>query len=62
MTLTAQQAADKAGITVQRLRQHIKAGNLKAQRFGARTWTVESQDLATFRRVKRSPGRPAKVS
>jgi excisionase family DNA binding protein len=54
--LTTAEAARELNVTQRRIQQLIKAGELRAQRFG-RDWLIDARDLA---KVKRRPrGRPA---
>jgi excisionase family DNA binding protein len=53
--LTTQQTAAALSVTPQRVRQLIKAGRIKAVRFG-RDWQIDAESLKGY--VKRNPGRP----
>ena len=56
-SLTTQQAAEKLGVTVSRVRQLVLAGRLPAEKFG-RDLVIKESDL---KRVEdRKPGRPPK--
>jgi excisionase family DNA binding protein len=56
-SLTTQQAAEKLGVTVSRVRQLVLDGRLPAEKFG-RDLVIKESDL---KRVEdRRPGRPPK--
>jgi excisionase family DNA binding protein len=58
MKLTTEQAAEKLGVSSERVRALIKAGRLPAERFG-NIYAIDENDL---RLVKdRKPGRPSKM-
>jgi excisionase family DNA binding protein len=55
--LTLAQAADRLGVSRQRLHALIQAGRLPAERLG-HAWIIRAADLAAF--TPRPPGRPPK--
>ena len=55
--LTTIQVAAELGITPERVRVIIKAGGLKATRFGP-IWIIEEADLADYQGRRRGPGYP----
>lgn len=56
--LTAQQTANRLGITRQRVCQHIKQGRLQAHRFG-KQWLILQPEVDRFK--PNANGRPKKV-
>jgi excisionase family DNA binding protein len=56
-SLTTQQAAEKLGVTVSRVRQLVLAGRLPAEKFG-RDLVIKESDLKFVE--DRKPGRPPK--
>jgi excisionase family DNA binding protein len=56
--LTAQQVAERLGVTVRRVQAMVRDGRLPASRFG-RALVIREVDLALV--VDRTPGRPPKV-
>jgi excisionase family DNA binding protein len=57
--ITAEEAAGELGIGVCWLRGMIRAGRVKATRFGRRVLLIRPADLDAIR-TRRSPGRPRK--
>jgi len=53
--LTIKQAADKLGLTPGRIHQLIKAGKIKASKFGS-VWAIQETDLDNAR-WNRIPGK-----
>lgn len=52
------EAADRLGVTQERVTQLIRAGDLKAMKVG-RTWIIDERSLTAFeRKERRGPGRP----
>jgi excisionase family DNA binding protein len=51
------QAAERLGISGQRVRWYIKHGRLAAKKVG-RDWLIEEAELARFERRRRPAGRP----
>ena len=58
--MSAQEAAEYAGVHVQTVRHWIKAGHLKAKRWG-RTYAIEERDLKKLLADPPKPGRPRKT-
>jgi hypothetical protein len=58
MEITVHQAADKLGVTPERVRHLIKAGRIKARYLTPRMMMIDVKELAKVR--NRKPGRPAK--
>ena len=58
MVLTVAEAAQKLGVSVQRVRQLINEGRLEAHRHGLRTLMIDGASVANFR--KQPNGRPKK--
>ena len=58
MVLTVAEAAQKLGLSRQRVQQLIHAGRLKAHRHGLRALMVDAASIANFR--KQPNGRPKK--
>jgi excisionase family DNA binding protein len=56
--LSTQQAADKKGVTVRRIRALIEDGKLKAEKVG-RDWVIEESELEKIQTYGKS-GRPKK--
>ncbi len=56
-SLTTKEAAEKLGITPQRVRTLIRAGRLPAEKFG-RDLVIQEEDLKLVK--ERKPGRPKK--
>jgi len=56
--LTAQQVAERLGVTVRRVQAMVKDGRLPASRFG-RAIVIRESDLALV--INRTPGRPPKA-
>jgi excisionase family DNA binding protein len=56
--LTAQQVAERLGVSVRRVQAMIKDGRLPASRFG-RALVIRESDLSLV--ADRSPGRPPKL-
>ena len=54
--MTTTQAAKALGISSRRVLALIDAGRLKAVKFGAKMWAIDSKDLK--RVAVRKPGRP----
>lgn len=54
--MTTDQAAKELGVTRRRIRAMIKAGRLRATRFGQKNWMIQSKELEKVR--DRKPGRP----
>jgi len=59
--LDVSSAADRLGLSADRVYQFCRSGRLPARRFG-RQWLIESADLAEFARIPREIGRPTKKS
>lgn len=55
--LTSAQAAEELGVTADRVYALIRAGRLKAEKFG-NVWMIREKDLDAVR--DRKPGRPRK--
>jgi excisionase family DNA binding protein len=55
--LTTKDAADRLGVTVQRIHQLIKQGRLPAEKMG-RDYFIKESDLKLVE--ERKPGRPSK--
>lgn len=59
--LTVRQAAQRLGLDESRVKALIKAGKLKAERFGKRMWIIKEDDFAEFEATRNTkPGRPRK--
>jgi excisionase family DNA binding protein len=56
--LTAQQVADRLGVSVRRVQAMVKDGRLPASRFG-RSLVIREADLSLV--ADRAPGRPPKA-
>jgi excisionase family DNA binding protein len=50
--LTVQQAAQTLGLHESRIKALIKAGQLKATKFGSRVWMIDAKALEAFRRKR----------
>lgn len=59
--LSPQEAADRLGLTRQRVVQLCKTGRLDAERVGS-SWVVNEDELAAFSRQERPVGRPRRWS
>ena len=53
--ISTQEAADRLGVTIGRVRHMIYAGRLKATKIG-KVWIIDTKDLEAVRH--RKPGRP----
>jgi excisionase family DNA binding protein len=60
MNLTTQQTAAALAVTPQRVRQLIKAGRIKAVRFG-RDWQIDAESVAGYEPAKAGRPWPEKV-
>lgn len=54
--LSVNDAAKKAGLSEQRIRQLIDSGVVKATRLGKRSWAVDEQSLRRYTSKPRKPG------
>lgn len=57
--MTVTEAAEKLGVSPQRVRAMIASGLLAAKKNG-RDWVITAQALAKVQRMDRKPGRPRK--
>ena len=59
--LTVTQAAERLGVTPARVGHYIKAGQLRAERFGGRQWLLRTNDVDDFAKHPRAAGRPRRA-
>ena len=57
--VSVEQAAEISGLHPQTLREHLRAGRLKAMRIG-RVYVIDEADLHAFMATRKKPGRPRK--
>lgn len=50
--LTVKQVAVELGVSVQMVRNYIRAGKLKAVRFGQRSWSIEAESFQTLKDLR----------
>jgi excisionase family DNA binding protein len=53
---TVAEAADELGLTVQRVRQLINSGQLKAEKAHHMLWIIPEKSLRDFKKIERIPG------
>lgn len=53
---TVSEAAEQLGLTVQRVRQLIKSGQLTADKAHHALWLIPDKSLRDFKKIKRVPG------
>lgn len=58
--LTIPEAADKLGLSPQRVWRFVQEGRLKATKMHPRLWVIREEDLEEFSKEERRPGRPPK--
>ena len=53
--LTVKQVADELGVSVQMVRNYIRAGKLRATRFGQRSWSIEAESFQNLKQTRITP-------
>lgn len=61
MALSVPEVARRCGISVERVRQLARSGDLPAQQVGG-VWVIDEADLSAFRATRRAGGRPVSPS
>ena len=58
--ISVQEAAERIGCTVGRIRQLLIDKTLRGQKLNERAWAVETKSVAEFAKLPQSVGRPRK--
>lgn len=55
--LTVEQAAEALAVTTGRVRQILRAGELRGRKFGTPPWYVHRDEIDRYQAVRHGPGR-----
>jgi len=60
--LSVREAADALSVTEGRIRQILRAGDLRGEKLGEHAWAIPAGEIERYQKVRRGPGRRSAIA